>query len=194
MKDTKSTFGKKFYDILFESEDEETEEIEETEEENIPEPYIRKEEKKDTPVSLNASDILHKKSAQSAFIDYVKSPVVQNNETSKETKEEEETYEFSSNISPIFGVIGPKKKEPAVNPDRKVVSSQTNRPEDYHLDIVPSPIYGYSSKEEAERDKFEVNNFESVDDEELHRLFETQDNLRIKDEEINLFDSFEEEE
>lgn len=139
--------------------------------------------------TVKAEDVLYKK-GQSAFIDYGTPSETHNTSNKVEEKKEEETYEFSANISPIFGVIESKEKEPA--PVKvKVVSSQVNKPDNSHLDIVPSPIYGYSSKEEAERENYVVNNLDDEEDE-LHRLFETQDNLHVKDEEINLFDAYEE--
>lgn len=189
-----------FRDILFEPEEPEIEE-EETEVEEEPvkpvkrvatKPQANKEpETEEKTVSVKAEDVLYKKSQ--TFIDYINSPVAQEDKKAEQNKEEE-VYEFSTNISPIFGVIEPKeKKETPVK--TKVVTSQVNKPEDYHLDIVPSPIYGYSSKEEAEKENYTVNNLEEeISEDEMHSLFETQDSLHVKDVEINLFDSYEEEE
>lgn len=190
-----------FMDILFEQDTDEVEEVEEVEEPVKPfkkveaeVPQYKQETEKpvvDKTAPLKAEDVMYKKS-QTTFIDYINTPVGYHSDNKPEEKKEEEAYEFSTNISPIFGVIEPKKKETVTK--AKVVTSQVNKPEDYHLDIVPSPIYGYSSKEDAQKEHYEVNNLEEeVNEDELHRLFETQDSLHVKDEEINLFDSYEEE-
>ena len=186
-----------FRDILFEPEEPEIEEEETEVEEEPVKPVVSKAQTNKEPepaektTTIKAEDVLYKKSQ--TFIDYINSPVAQPEKKAEQNKEEE-VYEFSTNISPIFGVIEPReKKETPVKTN--VVTSQVNKPEDYHLDIVPSPIYGYSSKEEAEKENYTVNNLEEeISDDEMHSLFETQDSLHVKDVEINLFDSYEEEE
>ncbi len=186
-----------FRDILFEPEEPEIEEEETEVEEEPVKPVVSKAQTSKEPepaektTTIKAEDVLYKKSQ--TFIDYINSPVTQPDKKAEQNREEE-VYEFSTNISPIFGVIEPReKKETPVK--TKVVTSQVNKPEDYHLDIVPSPIYGYSSKEEAEKENYTVNNLEEeISDDEMHSLFETQDSLHVKDVEINLFDSYEEEE
>ena len=87
------------------------------------------------------------KSKSSAFIDL--------EETIQEAQKEEEKvdaprdYEFSQQISPMFGVLKKSSDANKVIPpkpqkDEKMVS----KPEDSHLDIVTSPFFGYGQNYE----------------------------------------------
>ncbi len=190
----KTDIKKKFIDILFESdEDEET---------VITEPVIEKKplKKEDTPI--NAKDILYRKSDRSAFIN------LDENNTKKskasEDKEEEE-YELSSQISPIFGVIkesSSRKIKPKVADE-----SLVNKPDSSHLEIITSPIYGYGKREDYINEQYYADNspVSSSDEEELHRLIDndengydghTYDDLTSEEdeEELSLFSAFDEEE
>ena len=87
-----SGIKKKFIDILFENDPEQI-----VEQQPVIEP---KKEIQDLGGSFNAKDVLYKKSKSSAFIDL--------EETIQGAKEEEEPvreYEFSQQISPMFGIM-----------------------------------------------------------------------------------------
>ncbi|MBO4358711.1 MAG: hypothetical protein J5796_02805 [Erysipelotrichaceae bacterium] len=134
----KAGIKKKFLDILFEDyEDDEAEE-----EKAVETPIFKDEEKPESPV--NAREVLYRKKEGSAFIDLdetVKPDVV-----SEEEKIKKE-YEMSSQLSPIFGVVGEKQRN--IQPKMEVDDTQTNRPESSHLDIITSPIYGYGQQDES---------------------------------------------
>jgi len=123
--------------------------------------------------SIKAEDVIYKKSA---FIDLDS----KNNKPVDYVSETKEVYEFSSNISPIFGPINNTNRDNHINSDisKEKTDIITNKPSDNHLDIVPSPIYGYASKEDFIEDTTEYNSY--IDDE-LDVL---------KDREISLFDDF----
>ena len=96
----KSDIKRKFLDILFEPEDEDDEVYEKPKQEVKP---VKKQEN-----TVKAADILYRKQEKSAFIDL-------NEKKKKPEKKQEENvygdYEFSSQISPIFGVIKESKVE-----------------------------------------------------------------------------------
>lgn len=173
----KEEIKKKFIDILFDTDDDDDE---------VSLNVEKKTEKKKEDNSIKASDILYHKSGKSAFIDL--------NEKPKEVKAESRTgttYEFSTQISPIFGVL--KGGEPPVEDKKEVDESQINKPEDSHLEIITSPIYGYASRDTVVKEESEEENEdESYDDEELHRLLLSEDERysRYEDDDINLFDVF----
>ena len=161
MKDIK----KRFLDILFETDDEEDEEevVAVAEPVREAEPVKKKEE-----TSFNAKDVLYRKSDQSAFINL--------EETIKTVKEtgssEEEEYELSSQISPIFGLIRENKQTV-----RKPVETDQNetfvsKPDDSHLEIITSPIYGYGTKDHQDIKSLGIDNGYAEDEEELHRLLD----------------------
>lgn len=150
MKDIK----KRFIDILFEPDDEEEEEV-------FEKPVKVEPSKKET-TGISAKDILYRKPEQSAFIN-----LEETISTVKNTKSENSSdYEFSSQISPIFGVL----KDNSQNVVRNEVDTNEsfiNKPEDSHLDIITSPIYGYGTK-----DDIKDNNTYESDEDELHRLLD----------------------
>ncbi len=186
----KNDIKKKFIDILFEPDDDEDEGYE------IPQP------KKPVPKqesTVSAKDLLYKKSGQSAFIN------LDEKKTKKESSEPETEYgdyEFSSQISPIFGMI--KENKPSLTPNKKNVNETlVNKPDHSHLEIITSPIYGYGSREDYEKDHFDLSQMmDNTDDEELHRLLDddygyddhTYDDIDDSDDdEITLFGSYEDE-
>ena len=185
----KSDIKRKFLDILFEPEDEDDEVYEKPKQEVKP---VKKQEN-----TVKAADILYRKQAKSAFIAL--------NENKKPEKKQEENvygdYEFSSQISPIFGVIKESKVE--TNTSVSVDEALINKPDSSHLEIITSPIYGYGNRSDYEKDHPDL--FETIpasDEEELHRLLDedygydehTYDDLEDENEEINLFNSYGEDE
>lgn len=189
----KSDIKKKFIDILFEPEEDDEEEVY-VRPKAEPKP-VKKQEK-----TVKAADILYRKPERSAFID------LDDKKKKKEEKKEPENvygdYEFSSQISPIFGVI--KENKPEIKKSSASVNeSLTSRPDSSHLEIITSPIYGYGSREEYEKDHPDLfAGLVDTDEEELHQLLDedygyddhTYDDIDDKDEqEINLFNSYEEE-
>jgi len=186
----KSDIKRKFLDILFEPEDEDEEVYEKPKQEVKP---VKKQEN-----TVKAADILYRKQEKSAFIDL-------NEKKKKPEKKQEENvygdYEFSSQISPIFGVIKESKVE--TNTSVSVDEALINKPDSSHLEIITSPIYGYGNRSDYEKDHPDL--FETIpasDEEELHRLLDedygydehTYDDLEDENEEINLFNSYGEEE
>ena len=130
-----SGIKKKFIDILFENDPEQI-----VEEQPVIEPKMDAQEIGRT---LNAKDVLYRKSKSSAFIDL--------EETIQGTKENEEEepvrdYEFSQQISPMFGVIRKEHEKPLVVHQPERDEKMVNKPEDSHLDIVTSPFYGYGEQ------------------------------------------------
>ena len=185
----KNDIKKKFIDILFEPDDDEEEIIEKKEVEKP----VRKQEN-----TVNARDILYRKPEKSAFI---------NLEEKKEKKEDigiETTYgdyEFSSQISPIFGVI--KENKPNFVSNTSVNETLVSKPDNSHLEIITSPIYGYGNREDYSKEHFDINEvLADTDEEELHRLLDedygydahTYDDIDDNDEELDLFSMFTEEE
>lgn len=154
MKDIK----KRFIDILFEPEDEE--------EEDLFEEKSGKQDKKTVKEAqpINAKDILYRKSDQSAFID-----LEETINSVKNIRKETEEYELSSQISPIFGVI--REGSQTVKHEVDTNEALVNKPEDSHLDIITSPIYGYGSKEDIEDELQNEDDYQFID-RELHELFD----------------------
>lgn len=156
MKDIK----KKFLDILFETVEDEQDDIQEVEEEVVKRPI--KEES-----SIKAKDILYRKSESSAFIDLNDLNKKEEN-TSKQKKEND--YEFASQISPIFGVLKESKRRP-IKLDNEVNDAIINKPEDSHLEIITSPIYGYGDQEDLNGNRNMTAGL-LADESELHELFD----------------------
>lgn len=127
---------KKFLDILFENDDDYVKEAEQETEEKPT--TIRK---KKTEGTIKAKEVLYRKPKTSAFIDL--------DEPAKPVKEEEskDGFEFSTQISPIFGMVNEKNKKTAVK--QNADETMTVKPETSHLDTITSPIYGYGEQEEG---------------------------------------------
>ena len=189
----KNDIKKKFIDILFEPEEDEEEEV-----------YVRpKAEPK--PVkklenAVKAKDILYRKPERSAFIDLEEK---KKKEEKKEPVNVYGDYEFSSQISPIFGVIKESKPEVKSSSSASVNEALFSKPDSSRLEIITSPIYGYGKREDFEKehpDLFADHPFS--DEEELHMLIDddyaydshTYDDIEEDNEEINLFNSYGEEE
>ena len=174
----KEEIKKRFIDILFEPEDEDDD------------PSLLNEdrpEKKKEDSSLKAADILYHKPEKSAFIDLDEKP-----KTVKAESRTGTSYEFSTQISPIFGILK-GGEEPEENKN-EVDETQINKPEDSHLEIITSPIYGYASKETVLKDEKEEEDVQTdaYDEEELHRLLLNEDERysRYEDDDIDLYDVF----
>lgn len=181
----KSDIKKKFIDILFEPEEEE-----EIEEQTVEKKVSRKPVKGDD-VSISARDILYRKSGSSAFID-----LDETIKTAKENGEKTADYELTAQISPIFGLI--KDSNKVVSPAKSVNEALINKPEDSHLEIITSPIYGYGSKSADVGDDV-AQLYDS--DAELHRLLDSDDRPYDPDhtyddidDDLNLFNYGEDEE
>lgn len=177
----KDDIKQKFLDILFEKEEEDVSSSDEKA------PVTEAKES-----TLKARDVLYHKPKSSAFIDYNN----QNNIEKKSLNVDEADYEFSVPISPIFGVIKENKKE-TVNVAPEITDTLVNKPENSHLEIITSPIYGYGREENT------FNNTENVDEdeyytpedeEEIHRIFDDEpaesDNENDYEDDLNLFNSF----
>ena len=185
----KNDIKKKFIDILFEPDDDEEDLVR-------PEPEIKPVKKQENTVK--AKDILYRKSDRSAFID------LDDKKTSKPAKKDEPEYgdyEFSSQISPIFGVI--KENKPEFKTSVTTNESLINKPDNSHLEIITSPFYGYGKREDLSKDNYDLNNaLENTDEDELHRLLDedfgyddhTYDDFDKNMDEIDLFNSYDEEE
>lgn len=183
---------KRFIDILFEDENEE----ELAEDSNYEQDVETSSEPKKESTIL-ARDVLYRKNGASAFINLNETPRTD----IRKNEEKPEEYEFSSQISPIFGLIKEnEKKTVSVNPD--IIQAQTNKPSDSHLDIITSPFYGYANKEDAQKNNYDVRSaIEENEEEELHHLFDKEeetlnssyddlDSNPLEDEEISLFRLF----
>jgi len=170
----KEEIKKKFIDILFEPEDDEDDDSSSLVEDR---PNKKKEDN-----TIKAADILYHKSEKSAFID------LDEPKTIKPESRTGEPYEFSTQISPIFGVL--KGGEKPHESKKDIDESQINKPEDSHLEIITSPIYGYASRESVLKDeKDEETEPESYDEEELHRLLLNEDERYSRyDDDMDLFD------
>ncbi len=186
----KKDIKKKFIDILFEPEEDDEEEV-------YVKPKPEKAAVKKQETTVKAADILYRKPERSAFID------LSEQKPKKEEKKKEEIYgdyEFSSQISPIFGVI--KENKPEFKSSVNANESFINKPDSSHLEIITSPIYGYGSREDAEKTEPDIGNaLDATDEDELHRLLDedfgyddhTYDDIEKTVDEINLFDSYDEE-
>lgn len=193
---------KKFIDILFEDEIDEDEISEVTSFEEKKMAAVQRAASRpidDSPIK--AKDILYRKSNSSPFVN-----LNENVKSVYQPKEEykNEEYEMSSQISPIFGLIRENKTKSSTNIAPEITEAQTNKPSDSHLDIITSPIYGYSTKENAKENDYDVKGIISEnEDDELHHLFDEEDTLNASyqnlsddfnnnndDEEISLFRLF----
>ena len=186
----KNSIKKKFIDILFEPDDDEEQDlfVEETVKDIKKDEIIR-----DIPPAVKAKDILYKKPEKSsAFIDLDESKPAKSESSRSGGSSNETDYEFSSQISPIFGVL--KESQPLPAKKRETDDTLVNKPENSHLEIITSPIFGYGQRE---------GEFETPlnEEEELHYLFDedreetaehTFDDFE-SDDEISLFSSFDEE-
>lgn len=155
---------KKFIDILFED-DVDEEELQDSS-------YLAT---KNGGQSIDAKDILYRKNDSSPFIN-IEEKLDSNSEQESEDVDE---YEMSSQISPIFGLLKESKRKSAEF-DSEVIETQTNKPNDSHLDIITSPIYGYSNKEDASDNNYEVKDIlNENEEEELHHLFDEEEKLNF---------------
>lgn len=176
---------KKFIDILFEDDDENSELSNNTEK-------VEKQIAANNSESpIKAKDILYRKSNGSAFINLEETT---KNNVIEEIVSNYGEYEMSSQISPIFGVIKENKKK-ILNVDQDIIDTQTNKPSDSHLDIITSPIYGYGNKEDAQKNNYDVRSVtDENEEEELHQLFDDEQSLNdsfekeINDPEIDIMD------
>ena len=191
----KSNIKKKFIDILFEPEEDEEEIVEK------PKPEVKQPVKKQEK-TVKAADILYRKPERSAFID-LEEKKKKKPEVKKEVENVVGDYEFSSQISPIFGLI--KESQPKIStPSKSVNESLINRPDSSHLEIITSPIYGYGNREDFEKEHPDLftDLSSASEEEELHRLLDedygfddhTYDDIDDDDEEINLFNAYGEDE
>ena len=164
---------KKFIDILFEDDAEEEEIADEIPSEERKSIAAANAKKNIEESPIKAKDILYRKSSTSPFVNLTEtkkpSPVVKE----EFTKEE---YEMTSQISPIFGLLQENKDE-KITVVSNLNETQTNKPTDSHLDIITSPIYGYSSGDSLPQD----NNDQVREDEEeeLHHLFDEEESLNV---------------
>lgn len=184
----KDGIKKRFMDILFEPDESEIDEP--VVEEKPVKPIVQETKKVTKEPGFNARDLLYNKK-DSTFIDYQA-------KVEKQKKQEEEPYEFSSQISPIFGMIKEGKKPQSKIPSR-VDESMVNSRKESPLDIVPSPIYGYATRETINKRVDTYNIVEETSEEEIHRIFEKEDPQEYRNpyetrtEELSLFDIYEEE-
>lgn len=167
----KNDIKKKFIDILFEPE----------EEDEVYEKPVKAKTNtviEETVPTMRAKDLLYnKKPESSAFINLDEKPVKYEPET---IETDEGNYEFSSQISPIFGVL--KESEHKKTTTRETDEKQVNKPENSHLEIITSPIYGYGKRDE-DKDSLELfnNYFEDVDEKELHEILDNIDDYTYDD-------------
>lgn len=178
----------KFMNLLFENENEpESEEI-------VKEEAKQEEEKTVIKTEIKASDVLYHKSVSSAFINLNEPPRRSrlNNGGMEYDNEHlnEVDFELNTQISPMFGLIksnddNKKKIEP------EDIDRVTKKPENDHLEIIPSPIYGYGKQEDVP----EINNSLLSDTQELTDLFKDEEESKYTvnddiEKEISLFDIF----
>lgn len=130
-----SELKQKFIDILFEKDapDAEDDSIESNE----------KETKKEHS-TLKAADIIYRKGSKSPFINLNEDKKIS---AKKLLINEKEEYKATPKLSPIFGLIndGGKIDENKLPTEVEPVKTTGKIS---HLDIVPSPIYGYGTKED----------------------------------------------
>ena len=195
----KNDIKKKFIDILFEPEEDEEEIFEEP---KVAEKPAKKQEK-----TVTAKDILYRKPEGSAFINLYETKKPEE----KKIENDHVDYEFSSQISPIFGLI--KENKPEVSSSSPASANETllSKPDSSHLEIITSPFYGYGSREDYEKQHPDLfGDLPLNEDDELHRLLDGDEDIYdysehtyddIEDdydngkiEEISLFNSLDEEE
>ena len=172
---------KKFIDILFEDDDNGVIADKVLEKGSNPEEKKdgEAESKKPEEPTVLAKDILYRKSSKpSAFIN-LQEPV-KKSETPQGSNNINNDFEFSSQISPIFGLIKENKVKMS-NYSEEIKNSQTNRPNDSHLEIITSPIYGYGNKEDAIDNNYNVKGIDEYQEEsQLHELFDTQEYQNVQ--------------
>ena len=191
----KKRIKKTFLDILFEPEEDEIEIFPDEESVKKTKAFLKDTSNK---TEMNAKDVLYRKSETSAFIDLDEKPVVKKEIEEKKNNE----YEFSNQISPMFGVLSTDEKKKVTKVEKKVVNeSYINKPDDSHLEIITSPIYGYGPQEDSKETAEEV-----LDEQELHELLDEEevettveddfaDHVYVEyndddEDEINLFSSY----
>ena len=187
----KNSLKKKFLDILFEDDDnygkKKRKKVENTsfDKQNMPNKPVKDSE-------INARDILYRKSGGSAFIDLDDKP---KQEVSQDRPKKD--YEFTSQISPIFGMVNEKRR--SFKESRETDDSLTSKPESSHLDIITSPIYGYGPQDESNYRPSETNfmpfdeeeDYPYTENEEFNNLMDYVDN---QEDETELYDELREEE
>lgn len=181
----KDDIKKKFLDILFEPdpEDDKPSVFDNYKEETT----IKEEE---SISKIKASDILyHKPEKSNIFVDLEEKSNTSYTYVADNNNNEE--YEFNSQISPMFGVIETNDNN-KVPVEQNVIEKSTKKPVDDHLEIIPSPIYGYGKQDEIAKEEYKP----MSDTQELNSLFK-QDDSEYSDEdeldlekEITLFDIF----
>lgn len=179
-----SELKQKFIDILFEKDapDAEDDFVESTDKEN-----------KKEHSTIKAADILYRKGSNN-------SPFINLNEGKKVSAKEllineKEEYRATPKLSPIFGLINDSKTNENKMPTEVEPIKTSGKIS--HLDIVPSPIYGYGTKEDyfkssymstgtsfAEEEHDEHENIPQEED-----PFLNNDN-NIEEDNITLFDEF----
>lgn len=177
-----SDIKQKFINILFDGEEEEEEVVADA---PIADVKPSNEVKKETS-SVKAADLMYKK-PQSAFIDVEEKPVSAKELLTDSIDDNDEEYVLSPQLSPIFGIINNNGEAVHVEVSKRT-DEQIKKPEDIHLDIIPSPIYGYGNKEENKHDFDE----ETYINKDIRHIFndDIDDETIVVDQEINLFDDF----
>ena len=189
----KNSLKKKFLDILFEDDEnygKDKDEANVTIDESI---ITKRKTNKDS--TINVKDVLYQNNNSSAFIDLQEKP---KNEIVIEKPKKD--YEFTSQISPMFGVMNEKKKtyKEVKNTDDTLV----NKPDDSHLDIITSPIYGYGPQDEVNYIPSETNYLSSDDEddypfsdnEEMNNLMDYVENQDEDDDVDEFYEELQEEE
>lgn len=175
-------FKKKFIDILFENDAIE-------DEDNSLQTAINEMKKtKKEASTIKAADVIYRKGSQSPFINLNEDKQI----SAKELFNETEEYKSTPKLSPIFGLINDNSKQ-ALKPDISISESKSDKTLS-HLDIVPSPIYGYGTKDDYFKSDYMASGTSFVDEEEL--IVEEEDREieedipEDEDENITLFDDF----
>ena len=163
----------KFMDILFE--DDTDDDV--SDNENVDKNNIKEKANMTNTTGINVKDLLYRKSDSSPFIDLEETIASSSNNIVDGDLNNNDEYELSAQISPIFGVIK-KAERKTTKVSSEIIKSQTVKPADSHLDIITSPIYGYGNKEDAIDNNYNVKGVgEYINDEEeqLHDLFDNND-------------------
>lgn len=163
----------KFMDILFE--DDTDDDV--SDNENVDKNNIKEKANMTNTTGINVKDLLYRKSDSSPFIDLEETIASSSNNIVDGDLNNNDEYELSAQISPIFGVIK-KAERKTTKVSSEIIKSQTVKPTDSHLDIITSPIYGYGNKEDAIDNNYNVKGVgEYINDEEeqLHDLFDNND-------------------
>lgn len=174
-------FKKKFIDILFENDAIE-------DEDNSLQTAINEMKKTKIETStIKAADVIYKKGSQSPFINLNEDKQI----SAKELFNETEEYKSTPKLSPIFGLINDNSKQ-TFNPDVSIRESKSDKTVS-HLDIVPSPIYGYGTKDDYFKSDYMSSGTSFADEEEqfVEEDRETKEDIpEDEDENITLFDDF----